>query len=439
MQADEHEKPVEDREGRERVLLAVLVPPGEKYAAELEELAALVESAGGEVIEVILQQRKRPVPGTYFGKGKVEEIARAVEAYAIDLVVVGGTLSPRQLMHLEETLDTKVIDRNQLILDLFAQRARSNAGRLQVQLAQLKYSLPRLQGLGLMLSRLGGGIGTRGPGETQLEVGRRRVREQISRVEKKLKQLAQARKLQRRQRKRRGLFTFALVGYTNAGKTTLFNALTGAKLYADDRLFATLDPTIRILKLPSGRQVLLSDTVGFLRDLPPQLVAAFHSTLEATLEADVLLHVTDLSAYDHLACIKTVQQTLKTLGAAEIPQVLVANKVDLLSDEDRRELLATLPFEQEALVPCSAKSGWGLERLLEVLDEFASRGLPTWRLRVPYPHLGSLEQLREALEILEETYLPSHYELTVRARAAELAQLPREIEREQVDGAEGGT
>ncbi len=426
--------------GREKALLALVLKQGEDPTLQVEELGALADSAGADIVDVLVQHRDRPSVRGYFGKGKVEEVEDAAKAYLVDLVIVGGQLSPSQLAFLEDALDCKVIDRNQLILDLFAQRAKSGEGRLQVSLAQLKYSLPRLKGLGEMLSRLGGGIGTRGPGETKLEVGRRQVRDQINRLEQKLAELEATRANKRQQRLESGLFLISLVGYTNSGKSTLFNALTGSDLYADDRLFATLDPTTRTLKLASGRTVLITDTVGFLRDLPHQLVAAFHSTLEETLHADLLLHVVDLSNPDFPSQQSAVSKTLKELGAGELPIVTLFNKLDVLEGDERRELVATLPGDGLATLFISAKTGEGLDRLLALLDREASASHRLWQLTVPYARLGLLEQAREQMEILSEEYGQEGGVFIVKASQSLIAALPREVERVEVEpGAEGGT
>ncbi len=426
--------------GREKALLALVLKQGEDPTLQVEELGALADSAGADIVDVLVQHRDKPSVRGYFGKGKVEEVKDAAKAYLVDLVIVGGQLSPSQLAFLEDALDCKVIDRNQLILDLFAQRAKSGEGRLQVSLAQLKYSLPRLKGLGEMLSRLGGGIGTRGPGETKLEVGRRQVRDQINRLEQKLAELEATRANKRQQRLESGLFLISLVGYTNSGKSTLFNALTGSDLYADDRLFATLDPTTRILKLASGRTVLITDTVGFLRDLPHQLVAAFHSTLEETLHADLLLHVVDISNPDFPSQQSAVSKTLKELGAGELPIVTLFNKLDALEGDERRELVATLPGDGLATLFISAKTGEGLDRLLALLDREASASHRLWQLTVPYARLGLLEQAREQMEILSEEYGQEGGVFIVKASQSLIAALPREVERVEVEpGAEGGT
>ncbi len=341
----------------------------------MEELAALATSAGAVVRERTLQIRPRADAATLIGSGKVDELRAQVQFHEADVVIFDNELTPTQQRNLERALDTRVIDRTQLILDIFARRARTREGQLQVELAQLSYLLPRLTGRGASMSRLGGGIGTRGPGETQLETDRRKIAARIKTIETNLDRVRAGRSIQRRQRQAVPLATIALVGYTNAGKSTLFNGLTGAEVVADARLFATLDPTVRHITLPSGRRTLLSDTVGFIRNLPTTLVKAFRATLEEVVEAELLLHVVDCSSPEAPGHVAQVIKVLGEIGAADTPQILVLNKIDILQEPDfdaarlaQRILGEThLPGPLQA-AGVSARSGLGFGDLVELID-----------------------------------------------------------------------
>src|SRR5262245_59296540 len=332
----------------------------------LDELAGLAAAAGATVVLRVLQDRPKPDPATFLGSGKVEMLARSCAELKADLVIFDNELTPAQLRNLEKALERKVLDRTQLILDIFARRARTREGKLQVELAQLKYLLPRLVGASTALSRLGGGIGTRGPGETKLETDRRRIRTRIHAISQDIDQVRQRRTQLRERRQKASVPTVALVGYTNAGKTTLFNALTRADAEASNALFVTLDPLVRKVRLPDSRELLLSDTVGFIDRLPHALVAAFRATLEEVVEADLVAHVIDAPAPDRDRRMTAVRQVLDEVGASDVPMLEVYNKCDLLTADERRRLQ-----DQEPSALCiSARERQGLD---ELVDTVASR------------------------------------------------------------------
>jgi len=378
----------------------------------MEELKVLAESAGARVEETLIQSRPAPDAATLIGSGKLEELRSLVGFHSADLVLFDSELSPTQQRNIERALDCKVLDRTQLILDIFARRARTREGQLQVELAQLNYMLPRLAGHGVEMSRLGGGIGTRGPGETQLETDRRRIYSRIKKLSDDLEHVRSGRGIQRRQRQSVPLATVALAGYTNAGKSTLFNRLTGAHVGADARMFATLDPTVRHVLLPSRRKVLFSDTVGFIRNLPTTLVKAFRATLEEVTEASLILHVVDVSSPYAAHQTAHVLKVLAEIGAAETRQILALNKMDLIPDSTESagtlaERLLAEVHQPPAIraVPVSARSGEGVAELLAAIDEDlpldpVSRG----RFRIPAGEGSLIHLVHERSKVLSSRY-----------------------------------
>jgi GTP-binding protein HflX len=353
----------------------VLVGVGRHMQEEdLDELAALAVTAGAEPVVRVIQTRSDPDPATYVGKGKIRELHDAVHRSGSDSVILDSELSPGQLRNLEERLGVKVVDRTALILDIFALHARSREGKTQVELAQLNYLLPRLRGWGEAMSRLGGGIGTRGPGETKLEVDRQHIRKRITRLRKEIKDLARTRELKRSRREASGIPQIAIAGYTNSGKSTMMNALTDAGVLVADQLFATLDPTTRRLALPSGRLVVISDTVGFVGKLPHELVEAFRSTLEEVTLASLILHVADASSALLEGQVAAVREVLGDIGAGGIEELLALNKADLLGPVERERL--GIRFPEAVLV--SGRTGEGLEELIQR----AEAGLPRFPIEV---------------------------------------------------------
>ncbi len=381
----------------------------EEAEASLVELALLADTAGAEPVHAELQRRRTPDPATYIGKGKAEEMRATAQALDVDVVIFDDELTPAQQRNLEKMFAVDVVDRVALILDIFAQHATSQEGAVQVELAQLRYRLPRLRGRGLQLSQQGAGIGTRGPGETQLEVDRRRLLRRMQKLERDLVGLAATRATQRKARKRRDIPHVALVGYTNAGKSTLLNRLTHAGVLVQNQLFSTLDPTVRRLHLPGGETVLLSDTVGFVRRLPHQLVEAFRSTLEEVVDADLLVHLVDASSSDVEALIQAVNTVLREIDADEVPRLLVWNKSDLADDDALKFLLNAYPGS----VAISAATGAGLPDLLAAVGDRLRALARISEFVVPYERGDVLAALHRAGEVLVEV----HGEGAMRVRA----------------------
>jgi GTPase len=407
--------------------LCIAVSPGEPDLAELREL---LRTAGVAVAGEMSQKRARPDPDRYFGKGKLAELKRAVKEADANLVACDDELLPRQERNLEQEVGVPVIDRTAIILDIFADHANSAEGKLQVELAQLEYNLARMRGLWTHLERLGGGIGTRGPGETQIETDRRLARDRIAALKRRLERTKATRSVMRQERERAHLPTVALAGYTNAGKSTLLNAMTGAEVGVRDRLFHTLDPTTRSFEI-SGRSYLLTDTVGFIRKLPHQLVDAFAATLEETLQADLILHVVDASAPEEelVEMTAAVDDVLVEIGAGDRPRVLVLNKIDLVDEDRRREL----GFRHPRAVQVSAVTGEGIDALHEAVEARFLRSLRSMDLLVPYSEGGSLSDLHElAGEMQREDTAAG-----VRVRARVPAGAAARFERFSVNGSNG--
>ncbi len=385
----------------------------------IAELRALAQSAGAKVVGEILQRRDRPDPATLIGAGKLEEIAGAAASANADVLLFDHDLSPSQQRNIEKIIQRRVIDRTQLILDIFARHARTREGQLQVELAQLQYMMPRLAGHGVEMSQLGGGIGTRGPGETQLETDRRKIARRVRHVEQQLETVRRIRRQQRQRRESAPVAVVALVGYTNAGKSTLFNALTQAKVLESSRMFATLDPTIRSVQLPSKRKILMSDTVGFIRNLPHTLVSAFRATLEEVQRASLILHVSDASSRLSAEQDAQVEIVLKELEAEKKPRLRVMNKIDLLDEEVAKSLQADALREVSKTVYVSAAEGTGLDRLLARIDAMIEEDpISRVQLRIPQKEGKMLAMLEGKARIYSRAYKDGAVELEVEAPAS---------------------
>ncbi len=389
-----------DNEQKITRALLVSVDTGSYDAeASLDELEELVKSAGAEPVLSLMQKLPRIESGTYVGTGKLQEIADICKSQEIDLVVADSELSPTQIKNMENATDVRVIDRTTLILDIFALRARSKEGKLQVELAQLKYLLPRLTGKGVEMSRLGGGIGTRGPGETKIETDRRHIRRRMETLRDELAEVEKHRQMLRRRREKDGVITCAIVGYTNAGKSTLMNYLTDAGVLAQDKLFATLDPTSRALKLPSGVSIMLIDTVGLVRRLPHHLVEAFRSTLEEAAQSDVIINLCDASGEEARVHLQVTRDLLDSLGCGDKPVLTVLNKCDLLDG-------FVMAQDFDGYIKISAKTGEGVDDLLQAIEDNLPVRMHRVSLLIPFAQAGLVNDIRQSGTLLSEEYTP---------------------------------
>jgi len=387
------------------------------------ELVRLAETLGMEVAETIIQDRPSPDPATYLGKGKVQEVAELVADYEVSYVLIDGQLSPTQSNNLEEALGANVLDRTQVILGIFAQRAKTKEGKLQVELATRRHELTRLTGHGTAMSSLGAGIGTRGPGEQKLEIDRRVLRKRISQLTRDIDKVRRVREEQRKRRRDSQIPQVSLVGYTNAGKSTLFKALTGEQVLCDDMLFATLDPWTRKWVLPSGKVALLSDTVGFIQGLPHDLVFAFRSTLEESLEADLLVHVVDISSPTWIQQVKTVDDVLEELGASQLPTITVLNKADKVLYQD----MDTLAGIRGKALGISALKGYGLDDLAVLVEEQLVAHTQVVSLSIPYSMWDVLSEIRDAGSILEEVHEESGARITCRLDPVDIDRFRKKL------------
>jgi GTP-binding protein HflX len=403
---------------RQRALCIAALPAGD----DLSELEELLRTAGVAVAGELVQHREHPHPNTYLGPGKVEELKRALARADANLVACDDELTPRQERNLEEALGVPVVDRTAVILDIFASHAHTAEGKLQVELAQLEYNLARMRGLWTHLERLGGGIGTRGPGETQIETDRRLARDRIAALRRRLRRVGGSRQVMRAERERAGLPRVAIAGYTNAGKSSVLNALTGASAEVRDRLFHTLDPTTRAVRL-GGRPFLLTDTVGFIRKLPHELVDAFTATLEETRLADAIVHVADASAPEEelQAMVAAVEDVLAEIGAADTPRLLALNKIDLVDDERRREL----SFRHPDGVQCSALTGEGIDALCSRIEDEFRRTLRSVELLFPYDEAASLAELHSVADGLQREETSEGVRVVARLPSAVAARYER--------------
>ncbi len=398
---DNYEKR-ETKEQPERVILVAVSDKGHTDEAEnsMDELAELAATAGAEVVDRIIQNREAQHPGTYIGKGKIEEVKDAVFVTKADGIITDDELSPAQMKNLEKELNVKIMDRSLLILDIFAKHAHTREGILQVEMAQLKYRVSRLAGMGHTMSRLGGGIGTRGPGEKKLETDRRYINSRVAQLRKELDDVKRHRDMLRENRKNQNKPVIAIAGYTNAGKSTLLNALTDANVYEQDQLFATLDTTSRILDIGEGKEVYLTDTVGFIHKLPHHLVQAFRSTLEEVRFADLIIHVVDGANPNYEKHIRVVHETLDSLDALQIPMITVFNKMDV-SELDREGLMDEHAFDT---LYVSAKEHMNLDQLIQVISEKVREGLTLVKVKIPYDQGHIVQSIRTYGQLLIERF-----------------------------------
>lgn len=420
-----------NEERKERVMLLGVHTGSCDYLKDtteesMRELAELAKTAGAEVVGECVQNKTDIESATYMGEGKLFEIKNAIEELCVDTVIFDDELSPVQMRNISDILGIKVIDRSTLILDIFAMRAKSGEGKIQVELAQLKYLLPRLRGMGTEMSRTGAGIGTRGPGETKLESDKRHIRRRISALEDELAEIEKHRGLLRSRRKKDGVVTVALVGYTNAGKSTLLNTMTDAGVFAEDKLFATLDPTARGLLLEDNRRILLVDTVGFIRKLPHHLIEAFKSTLEEAVIADVLIHVIDASSQSRAEQIKVVNEVLHDIGATDNLRIALFNKCDKL---DSMEFVPKILDGYEKCANISAKTGENIPELVACISDVAPGKKQLISVLVPYADARIINELHTNQKVLNEEYLPEGIKIKLLADEAIFKRLEQYIER----------
>ena len=387
----------------ERVVLVGVWTEGSSKDAEnsMAELAALAETAGSTVLEALIQRRDKPDAATFIGSGKVSELKGIVKSTGADTVICDGELSPGQLRNLEDKVKVKVVDRTALILDIFAQHAKSREGKAQVELAQMNYMLPRLRGWGDSLSRQAGGIGGRGPGETKIEVDRRRIRDRMAKLRREITDMKVARDTKRQERRRNSIPSVAIAGYTNAGKSSLLNRITNAGVLVQDALFATLDPTVRRTQTAEGRVYTLVDTVGFVRHLPHELIDAFRSTLEEVSGADLIVHVVDGSHEDPASQIAAVREVIREIGGAKVPEIIALNKVDIADSE----VVRNLQRDESEVVPISVHTGFGIEELIERIERALPRPKVELSVLIPYERGDLVSRMHEQGEVLSEKYL----------------------------------
>ena len=387
----------------ERVVLVGVWTEGSSKDAEnsMAELAALAETAGSTVLEALIQRRDKPDAATFIGSGKVSELKGIVKSSGADTVICDGELSPGQLRNLEDKVKVKVVDRTALILDIFAQHAKSREGKAQVELAQMNYMLPRLRGWGDSLSRQAGGIGGRGPGETKIEVDRRRIRDRMAKLRREITDMKVARDTKRQERRRNSIPSVAIAGYTNAGKSSLLNRITNAGVLVQNALFATLDPTVRRTQTAEGRVYTLVDTVGFVRHLPHELIDAFRSTLEEVSGADLIVHVVDGSHEDPASQIAAVREVIREIGGAKVPEIIALNKVDIADSE----VIRNLQRDESEVVPISVHTGFGIEELIERIERALPRPKVELSVLIPYERGDLVSRMHEQGEVLSEKYL----------------------------------